>query len=99
MRRNASTALAETASAERTQTSQPELRQDLLELRNRFAAAVTKARESRGLTQRALALMVNVSHDQVFRIEAGRASTFDTMALVAVALNLDLNKILRIKRS
>lgn len=69
--------------------STPEVRQAT---RKRVGRIINEARESRGLSLRALSDMSGIDKNQISRIEAGRLNaTLDTITALATALGLTLD--------
>lgn len=64
----------------------------LLRTRYRLARELLDARRKRGLTQDQLAELTGIDQADISRIEAGAANpTLETLAAVAVALEVDLH--------
>lgn len=59
--------------------------------RERFGASVRGARATKGLSQRALALMIGTTQSYVWRLESGRINpTLDVQCRIADALGVSV---------
>lgn len=54
---------------------------------------VKELRESKGMSQRQLARLANVSNTTIANIEEGSEPLFSTVAAIATALDVDINEI------
>jgi transcriptional regulator with XRE-family HTH domain len=63
---------------------------------NALATVLSKTREAKGLSQRALADKAKIHFTTVQRAEAGDKASLDTLRALATALDLDLNVLVNI---
>ena len=68
---------------------------DISEYKNELAKNIRIERARLNISQTKLAIMAEVSPDTISQIERGIANpTFETIILIAKALNVDLNKLI-----